>query len=222
MDPTTCTLLSSALTDLIRGLKKLRVVVDRQSAGNLIPQNSVSGDKNSPDSKSEIKSEMKSEQKKAVSISNPKKAEKKTPKIPDLVRINFSQEPKDWLFHPKNNWDSFHATLNFLYGQTLRGDRYKNQWHEDKTTVKGWRKISEKHLAMFYQAARSFHDDCSSMVEYAKRKESFQFDWGHDIPQEKWDRRQELWEGDTSLKCFRKWLIFVHSSLPALNRPSVK
>jgi hypothetical protein len=61
MDPTTCTLLSSALTDLIRGLKKLRVVVDRQSAGNLIPQNSVSTTKNSPDSKSEIKSEMKRE-----------------------------------------------------------------------------------------------------------------------------------------------------------------
>ena len=62
MDITTKQMLSSALQDLARGLKKLRTVVDRHNFvnsvtnvsenGNSAPFVSESGDKNSPDENS--------------------------------------------------------------------------------------------------------------------------------------------------------------------------
>ena len=52
MDITTKQMLSSALQDLARGLKKLRTVVDRQTFVNSVTNVSESGDKKSPDENS--------------------------------------------------------------------------------------------------------------------------------------------------------------------------
>ena len=215
MDTSTLQLLSSALQDLGRGLKKLRCVVDRQSAGTKNPQIPVSGDKNSP-------TEMKTEMKQEFCISNGTKIPEKLLSASAEVCIYRGHEPKDWLFHEKNPWNSFHATCTFLFGKTLRGDRFKNQWKEDKTCLKGWRKVSAKHMHEYYIDAYRYHDDCATMVQFACNKDDFASDWHVTIPDEKWDRRKCLWEGDSSEKCFRKWLIGVHSSLPALNLPSVR
>ena len=217
MDTTTSQLLSSALQDLARGLKKLRCVVDRQCAVPKSPQIPVSGDKKSPsEMKSELLlpiSEIKQENEIAVSQNGTK--------IPENCET-LGHEPKDWLFHEDNPWNSFHATCTFLFGKSLRGDRFKNQWEEDKTCLKGWKKISAEHLHEIYNLAYRYHDDCATMVEFAPSKDGLESDWNVDIPDEKWERRRCLWEGDTSERCFRKWLVSVHSSLPALNLPSVK
>ena len=220
MDTTTSQLLSSALQDLARGLKKLRCVVDRQCAVPKSPQIPVSGDKNGPTIPVLGKSEIKTS---SVSISNGKIPENGT-KIPETgescgIR---GHEPKDWLFHEDNPWNSFHATCTFLFGKSLRGDRFKNQWEEDKTCLKGWKKISAEHLHEIYNLAYRYHDDCATMVEFAPSKDGLESDWNVSIPDEKWERRRCLWEGDTSERVFRKWLVSVHSSLPALNLPSVK
>ena len=221
MDTTTSQLLSSALQDLARGLKKLRCVVDRQCAVPKSPQIPVSGDKKSPsEMKSELLlpiSEIKQENEIAVSQNGTK-----IPETGESYEIR-GHEPKDWLFHEDNPWNSFHATCTFLFNKTLRGDRFKNQWEEDKTCLKGWKKISAEHLHEYYIDAYRYHDDCATMVQFAPNKWDFESDWGiADIPKEKWERRRCLWEGDTSERCFRKWLGSVHSSLPALNLPSVK
>ena len=218
MDTTTRQLLSSALQDLARGLKKLRCVVDTQSAVTKCTQIPVSGDKNSPNGDKNSPSEIKSEIKPEFCISN-------GTKIPEEnveCCVTLGHTPADWLFHEKNPWNSFHATCSFLYGTTLRGDRFKNQWLEDTSCLKGWRKISTKHLHEFYMEAYRYHDDCASMVQFAPNKEDFESDWSSIIPDEKWDRRNMLWDGDSNEKCFRKWLIAVHSDLPALNLPSVR
>ena len=220
MDTTTSQLLSSALQDLARGLKKLRCVVDRQCAVPKSPQIPVSGDKKSPsEMKSELLlpiSEIKQENEIAVSQNGTK-----IPETGESYEIR-GHEPKDWLFHEDNPWNSFHATCTFLFNKTLRGDRFKNQWEEDKTCLKGWKKISAEHLHEYYIDAYRYHDDCATMVEFAPNKWDLESDRGTNIPDEKWERRRCLWEGDTSERVFRKWLVSVHSSLPALNLPSVK
>ena len=130
--------------------------------------------------------------------------------------------PSEWLLDPENPWTSFFSTCTFLFGDTLRGDRFKNQWLEDKTTVKGWRKISAEHLDTLYEEAVCYQDCCATIVQYCPRKMDFESDWNTEVSDKKWDVRQQLWEMDTSKKTFRRWLISVHSSMPALNLPSVK
>ena len=206
MDPTTSQLLSSALQDMARGLKKLRCVVDRQTFvtkstqdemnvsenGNSAPFVSESGDKKSPNENC------------------------------DPVNRFMGHTQSEWLLDPVNPWTSFFSTCTFLFGDTLRGDRFKNQWLEDKTTVKGWRKISAEHLFSLYEEAARFQDCCATIVEYCPRKIDFESDWQTLISDKKWDVRDQLWKMDTSMRTFRRWLISVHSSLPALNLPSVK
>ena len=188
MDTSTLQLLSSALQDLGRGLKKLRCVVDRQSAGTKTEPKfpfSVSGDKNSPtEMKTEPKVpfEIESEMKREFCISNGTKIPEKLFSAECEVCILRGHEPKDWLFHEKNPWNSFHATCTFLFGQTLRGDRFKNQWQEDKTCLKGWRKVSAKHMHEFYIDAYRYHDDCATMVQFACGKDDFASDWHVIIP----------------------------------------
>ena len=130
--------------------------------------------------------------------------------------------PSEWLLAPVNPWTSFFSTCTFLFGDTLRGDRFKNQWLEDKTTVKGWRKISMEHLSTLHEQAVGYQDCCATIVEYCPRKMDFESDWQTFVSDKKWDVRDQLWKMDTSMKTFRRWLISVHSSLPALNLPSVK
>ena len=205
MDITTKQMLSSALQDLARGLKKLRTVVDRQAfVTKSTPDEmnvSESGDKKSPD------------------------GDKKSPnENPDCDPVNsfMGHTPSEWLLDPVNPWTSFFSTCTFLFGDTLRGDRFKNQWLEDKTTVKGWRKISMEHLNTLYQGAVGYQDCCATIVEYCPRKMDFESDWQTFVSDKKWDVRDQLWKMDTSMRTFRRWLISVHSSLPALNLPSVK
>ena len=212
MDITTKQMLSSALQDLARGLKKLRTGVDRQAfvtkstrSGTKSPQDemnvSESGDKKSPD------------------------GDKKSPddkKCVDPVNRYMGHTPSEWLLDPVNPWTSFFSTCTFLFGDTLRGDRFKNQWLEDKTTVKGWRKISMQHLSSLHDQAVGYQDCCATIVEYCPRKMDFESDWNTEVSDKKWDVRDQLWKMDTSMRTFRRWLISVHSSLPALNLPSVK
>ena len=205
MDITTKQMLSSALQDLARGLKKIRTVVDRQTfVTKSTPDEmnvSESGDKKSPD------------------------GDKKSPdENPDSDPVNsfMGHTPSEWLLDPVNPWTSFFSTCTFLFGDTLRGDRFKNQWLEDKTTVKGWRKISMEHLSTLHQEAVGYQDCCATILQYCPRKMDFESDWNTEVSYKKWDVRDQLWKMDTSMKTFRRWLISVHSSLPALNLPSVK
>ena len=211
MDITTKQMLSSALQDLARGLKKLRTVVDRQTfvtkstrSGTKSPQDemnvSESGDKKSPD------------------------GDKKSPDEntdSDPVNSFMGHTPSEWLLDPVNPWTSFFSTCTFLFGDTLRGDRFKNQWLEDKTTVKGWRKISMQHLSSLHDQAVGYQDCCATIIQYCPRKMDFESDWNTEVSDKKWDVRDQLWKMDTSMKTFRRWLVSVHSSLPALNLPSV-
>ena len=220
MDLSTKQLLSSSLLDLARGLKKLRCVVDRLGPGTKNSPNSPTVAKNSPNSISLSE----------FCISNGKSGDKKGTTIPDSSEdgdppctVN-GHSPADWLFHPQNDWKSFPATCAFLFGETLRADRFKNQWVEDVTCVKGWRKISAEHLHDLYQQAWSFGDSVASIVEYAKSQDNFNCDWQDkpDISDAKWLTRSCLWDQDRDEKVWRKWLIGVHNKLPALNLPSVR
>ena len=206
MDITTKQMLSSALQDLARGLKKLRTVVDRQAfVTKSTPDEmnvSESGDKKSPD--------------------GDKKSPNENPDNCDPVNRFMGHTPSEWLLDPVNPWTSFFSTCTFLFGDTLRGDRFKNQWLEDKTTVKGWRKISMQHLNTLHQEAVGYQDCCATILQYCPRKMDFESDWNTEVSDKKWDVRDQLWKMDTSMKTFRRWLISVHSSLPALNLPSVK
>ena len=206
MDITTKQMLSSALQDLARGLKKLRTVVDRQTfVTKSTPDEmnvSESGDKKSPD--------------------GDKKSPNENPDNCDPVNCFMGHTPSEWLLDPVNPWTSFFSTCTFLFGDTLRGDRFKNQWLEDKTTVKGWRKISMQHLSSLHDQAVAYQDCCGTIVEYCPRKMDFESDWQTAVSDKKWDVRDQLWKMDTSMKTFRRWLVSVHSSLPALNLPSVK
>ena len=219
MDITTKQMLSSALQDLARGLKKLRTVVDRQTfvtkstrSGTKSPQDemnvSESGDKKSPDGDKKSPDEN--------------SGDKKIPGNCDPVNRFMGHTPSEWLLDPVNPWTSFFSTCTFLFGDTLRGDRFKNQWLEDKTTVKGWRKISAEHLSSLYQEAVGYQDCCATILQYCPRKLDFESDWNIEVSDKKWDVRDQLWKMDTSMRTFRRWLISVHSSLPALNLPSVK
>ena len=206
MDITTKQMLSSALQDLARGLKKLRTVVDRQAfVTKSTPDEmnvSESGDKKSPD--------------------GDKKSPNENPDNCDPVNRFMGHTPSEWLLDPVNPWTSFFSTCTFLFGDTLRGDRFKNQWLEDKTTVKGWRKISMEHLSSLHQEAVGYQDCCATILQYCPRKMDFESDWQTFVSDKKWDVRDQLWKMDTSMRTFRRWLISVHSSLPALNLPSVK
>ena len=206
MDITTKQMLSSALQDLARGLKKLRTVVDRQAfVTKSTPDEmnvSESGDKKSPD--------------------GDKKSPNENPGNCDPVNRFMGHTPSEWLLDPVNPWTSFFSTCTFLFGDTLRGDRFKNQWLEDKTTVKGWRKISMEHLDTLYQEAVGYQDCCATILQYCPRKMDFESDWNIEVSDKKWDVRDQLWKMDTSMKTFRRWLVSVHSSLPALNLPSVR
>ena len=218
MDITTKQMLSSALQDLARGLKKLRTVVDRQTFvnsvtnvsenGNCAPFVSESGDKKSPESE--------------MNVTKTESGDKKIPGNCDPVNRYMGHTPSEWLLDPVNPWTSFFSTCTFLFGDTLRGDRFKNQWLEDKTTVKGWRKISMQHLSSLHDQAVAYQDCCGTIVEYCPRKMDFESDWQTFVSDKKWDVRDQLWKMDTSMRTFRRWLISVHSSLPALNLPSVK
>ena len=208
MDITTKQMLSSALQDLARGLKKLRTVVDRQTFVNSVTNVSESGDKKSPDGDKKSPDEN--------------SGDKKIPGNCDPVNRYMGHTPSEWLLDPVNPWTSFFSTCTFLFGDTLRGDRFKNQWLEDKTTVKGWRKISMEHLSTLHEQAVGYQDCCATIVEYCPRKMDFESDWQTFVSDKKWDVRDQLWKMDTSMRTFRRWLISVHSSLPALNLPSVK
>ena len=201
MDISTKQMLSSALQDLARGLKKLRAVVDRQTFIE-------SGDKKIPESE--------------MNVTKTESGDKKIPGNSDPVNRYMGHTPSEWLLDPVNPWTSFFSTCTFLFGDTLRGDRFKNQWLEDKTTVKGWRKISMEHLSTLYQEAVGYQDCCATILQYCPRKMDFESDWNTEVSDKKWDVRDQLWKMDTSMKTFRRWLISVHSSLPALNLPSVK
>ena len=207
MDLSTKQLLSSSLLDLARGLKKLRCVVDRLGPGT---KNSPTVAKNSP---------TPSEDQKSGDRNSPTPSQDGDP----VYSVN-GHTPSDWLFHPQNDWKSFPATCAFLFGETLRADRFKNQWVEDVTCVKGWRKISAEHLHDLYQQAWSFGDSVASIVEYAKSQDNFNCDWQDkpDISDAKWLTRSCLWDQDRDEKVWRKWLIGVHNKLPALNLPSVR
>ena len=205
MDITTKQMLSSALQDLARGLKKLRTVVDRQTFVNSVTNVSEIG--NCAPFVSEI----------GTTIPDDKDLGNSDP-----VNSFMGHTPSEWLLDPENPWTSFFSTCTFLFGDTLRGDRFKNQWLEDKTTVKGWRKISMEHLSSLHQEAVGYQDCCATIVQYCPRKMDFESDWCVDISDKKWDLREQLWEMDTSKKAFRRWLVSVHSSLPALNLPSVR
>ena len=204
MDITTKQMLSSALQDLARGLKKLRTVVDRQTFVTKSTQDEMNVAENgnsAPDENS---------------------GDKKIPGNCDPVNRYMGHTPSEWLLDPKNPWTSFFSTCTFLFGDTLRGDRFKNQWLEDKTTVKGWRKISMEHLSTLHQEAVGYQDCCATILQYCPRKMDFESDWNTEVSDKKWDVRDQLWKMDTSMKTFRRWLISVHSSLPALHLPSVK
>ena len=233
MDLTTRDMLSSALGDIIRGLKKIKTVVDK----NL-------GDKKSPavtkcnEAGAKVPKNDRSQKKVDVSVSQ--KPVSQCDKVPDNFPVTFCTrseikynadglldidliEPSTWLFDPKHHWGSFHSTLNFLFGKTLRGDRFKNQWQKDKTCKRGWRKISDTHLQALFRQANGYQDCCATMVQYCShRKEDLESDWQVDISDENWERRQTMWESTPTMKCMRSWLINVHSSLPALNLPSLK
>ena len=206
MDITTKQMLSSALQDLARGLKKLRTVVDRHNFVNSVTNVSEIG--NCAPFVSDI----------GTTIPD----DKKIPGNCDPVNRFMGHTPSEWLLDPVNPWTSFFSTCTFLFGDTLRGDRFKNQWLEDKTTVKGWRKISMEHLSTLHQEAVGYQDCCATIVEYCPRKMDFESDWNTEVSYKKWDVRDQLWKMDTSMRTFRRWLISVHSSLPALNLPSVK
>lgn len=223
MDLTTRDMLSSALGDIIRGLKKIKTVVDK----NL-------GDKKSPlrDKKSPAVDISQKKVDVSVSVSQCDKIPATFPLQFGLRKISYnaeglldidSLETATWLFDPKHHWGSFHSTLNFLFGKTLRGDRFKNQWQKDKTCKRGWRKISDTHLQALFRQANGYQDCCATMVQYCShRKEDLESDWQVDISDENWERRQTMWESTPTMKCMRSWLINVHSSLPALNLPSLK
>ena len=201
MDITTKQMLSSALQDLARGLKKLRTVVARHNFVNSVTNVSENGNS-------------------APFVSEPD--DKKVPVCADPVNRFMGHTPSEWLLDPVNPWTSFFSTCTFLFGDTLRGDRFKNQWLEDKTTVKGWRKISMEHLSTLHQEAVGYQDCCATILQYCPRKMDFESDWNTEVSDKKWDVRDQLWKMDTSMKTFRRWLISVHNSLPALNLPSVK
>ena len=208
MDITTKQMLSSALQDLARGLKKLRTVVDRQT---FVTKCTRSGTKSPQDEMNVSESE-----------SGDKKSPKENPGNCDPVNRFMGHTPSEWLLDPVNPWTSFFSTCTFLFGDTLRGDRFHNQWLEDKTTVKGWRKISMEHLNTLYQEAVGYQDCCATILQYCPRKMDFESDWNTEVSDKKWDVRDQLWKMDTSMKTFRRWLVSVHSSLPALNLPSVR
>ena len=157
-----------------------------------------------------------------VSVPDENSGDKKIPGNCDPVNRFMGHTPSEWLLDPVNPWTSFFSTCTFLFGDTLRGDRFKNQWLEDKTTVKGWRKISMEHLNTLYQGAVGYQDCCATILQYCPRKMDFESDWNTEVSDKKWDVRDQLWKMDTSMRTFRRWLISVHSSLPALNLPSVK
>ena len=209
MDITTKQMLSSALQDLARGLKKLRCVVDRHNFVNSVTNVSEIG--NCAPFVSEI----------GTTIPDDKKVPDDK-KCADPVNRFMGHTPSEWLLDPVNPWTSFFSTCTFLFGDTLRGDRFKNQWLEDKTTVKGWRKISMEHLSSLHQEAVGYQDCCATILQYCPRKMDFESDWNTEVSDKKWDVRNQLWKMDTSMKTFRRWLISVHNSLPALNLPSVK
>ena len=225
MDLSTKQLLSSSLLDLARGLKKLRCVVDRLGPGT---KNSPTVAKNSPNSISLSEFCISNGTKSSDSgDKNSPFGDRNSPtpsQDGDPVYSVNGHTPSDWLFHPQNDWKSFPATCAFLFGETLRADRFKNQWVEDVTCVKGWRKISAEHLHDLYEQAWSFGDSVASIVEYAKSQDNFNCDWQDkpDISDAKWLTRSCLWDQDRDEKVWRKWLIGVHNKLPALNLPSVR
>ena len=246
MDLSTKQLLSSSLLDLARGLKKLRCVVDRTQILTKEDWGTCGVCNYYTDHKSSWKKHIKAEKhllrtavaknsqnSPTVAKNSPTPSEDEqfgdrnspTPSQDgDPVYTVNGHTPSDWLFHPQNDWKSFPATCAFLFGETLRADRFKNQWVEDVTCVKGWRKISAEHLHDLYEQAWSFGDSVASIVEYAKSQDNFNCDWQDkpDISDAKWLTRSCLWEQDRSEKVWRKWLIGVHNKLPALNLPSVR
>lgn len=228
MDLSTKQLLSSSLLDLARGLKKLRCVVDRLGPGTKNSPNSPTVAKNSPNSISLSEFCISNGTKSSDSgDKNSPFGDRNSPtpsQDGDPVYTVNGHTPSDWLFHPQNDWKSFPATCAFLFGETLRADRFKNQWVEDVTCVKGWRKISAEHLHDLYEQAWSFGDSVASIVEFAKSQDNFNCDWQDkpDISDAKWLTRSCLWDQDRDEKVWRKWLIGVHNKLPALNLPSVR
>ena len=217
MDITTKQMLSSALQDLARGLKKLRTVVDRQTFVTKCTR-AVTKSTRDVTNVSENGNSAPFVSENGTTIPD----DKKIPGICDPVNRFMGHTPSEWLLDPVNPWTSFFSTCTFLFGDTLRGDRFKNQWLEDKTTVKGWRKISMEHLSTLHQEAVGYQDCCATIIQYCPRKMDFESDWNTEVSDKKWDVRDQLWKMDTSMKTFRRWLISVHSSLPALNLPSVK
>ena len=228
MDISTKQLLSSALQDLARGLKKLRCVVEQKHeswgtcpACNYFTDHKSSWNKHIKTEKHELRCKVAAAESGDVSVPDENSGDKKIPNC-DPVNRYMGHTPSEWLLDPVNPWTSFFSTCTFLFGDTLRGDRFKNQWLEDKTTVKGWRKISMEHLSSLHQEAVGYQDCCATILQYCPRKMDFESDWQTSVGDKKWDVRDQLWKMDTSMKTFRRWLISVHSSLPALNLPSVK
>ena len=130
------------------------------------------------------------------------------------------RQPVEWLCDPTNEWNGWTHSLDYLYGKTLRGDRFKNTWLRDDTAPRGWRKINGEHLDRLYHKGRNFHEDGVGILEYVKTLSDFNsdylFDRKHSIDEKKWSRVGYMQSEMLTRKKFRRWLIKVHSGLPAL------
>ena len=186
--------ISSGLGDLCRGFKKIKTVTDQY---------------------------IRLRDRKVPEVPGSEKNGTKSSDLSKFMAFEYNgRQPVEWLCDPNNEWNGWTHSLDYLYGKTLRGDRFKNTWLRDDTAPRGWRKINGEHLDRLYHKGRNFHEDGVGILEYVKTLSDFNsdylFDRKHSIDEKKWSRVGYMQSEMLTRKKFRRWLIKVHSGLPAL------
>ena len=187
-------LLSEALGEVARGFKKLKTVVDGVlNSGEKVPV------------------ETDADQEKNGNFTPA------TNRLPEPPIVPSEETAAQFLLASKVQQPDLLATeiFDYLFKQTLRADRYHNQWVADANAKKGWRKISEVQLETYRQHARNFH--CNILwFWYNLRWEEFSEKYGSGIHQSKWDRMSTFEDVKLEKKDFRTLCCHTHNALPPL------
>ena len=187
--------LSEALGHLGRGVKKLKWVVDSLEIGSEIPE--TSGDD--------------------------EKSEAKLPPFlipPDKCFEGWSVGGKFLMAIGETimstETEPYAACMDWLFGNKLRADKYRNQWLASASAKRGWRKIPEADLEKYRAQANNLLSDCEVLFLSYKPQDFAEFFFEVKRKERFWVMQDWFMKANVGKKQFRNYLINVHASLPAL------
>ena len=106
--------------------------------------------------------------------------------------------------------------LTWLFDGKLRADRFRNQWVLDKSSKRGWRNFPEAELDQYLSLANETFSNCE-VILMSHKPDEFE-EYFFEVPNKDvyWAALESFAKAYMTAKQFRKFLIDVHRSLPAL------